>query len=193
MQSSCRFWRFLPAACSEKQGTVPRPHDITRFPNISSAYSWIVLDVARCLVHKQTTFCLYWAPRICPFLALCVSQFVPVFVGGGRGRGKLLVYMLALCACRTLRSDWRALASIRSWNSSHNFWYFIATQKIYICLCSHVSSLYPIAQFPLSVTLGRAWVQGQLFSSLSFGLRSIEDDSLASRVLAVSSGSTDPF
>ena len=148
MQSSCRFWRFPPAACSEKQGTVPHPHDITRFPNISSAYSWIVLDVARCLVHKQTTFCLYWAPRICPFLALCVSQFVHVFVGGGRGRGKLLVYMLALCACRTLRSRLKGACEYKELEQQPQFLIFYSYTKY--LLLSLFSRLIPISHCTIS-------------------------------------------
>ena len=67
------------------------------------------------------------------------------------------------------------------------------TQNICFCLCSLVSSLYPVELFPLNRSGNGLDAKAVTLSfPLTFVPRSTEDGSLALRALAVLSGSTDP-
>ena len=72
------------------------------------------------------------------------------------GRGKLYVYMPALCVCRTLHSRLMGACKYMELEQQPRF-LRVALYTIYLLLSSFsVSSSYLAVHFPLSITLGRA-------------------------------------
>ena len=87
--------------------------------------------------------------------------------------------MLVLCMCRTLcgplMGTWKYMELEQQPQSLK-----VHTGNIFFCLCSLVSSPHPVAHFPLSVALERAWIWGQSSSPLLFGPQTTEDGLLGS-------------